>query len=224
MPKYKDLTGQKFGRLTAEEQFGRSESGRVLWKCKCDCGNEKIVESTRLLTGVTKSCGCYRIEELIKRARKYDKKDKRLYTIWKEIRTRCNSEKDRSYKNYGGRGISMCDEWLENYKIFEKWSFENGYTEKLTIDRIDNDGNYYPENCRWATVEEQSNNRRSNRHITYNGERHTVAEWARLVGKEYGTVLARLNKGWEIEDVLFKEIGDMYGHRRKKTLEIKTEE
>lgn len=223
MPKYKDLSGMRFGRLTVEEQAGRSKDGRVLWRCSCDCGKEKITESTSLIRGITKSCGCLAIEPIKKISTKHGKSGERIYTIWREIKSRCNKTNDKSYKHYGGRGIKMCDEWYNSFDVFYDWATNNGYSENLTIDRIDNDGNYCPENCRWATVKEQSNNRRTNRNITYNGETHTVSEWATLFGKDYGTILARLNRGWSIGDALNREIDKKYLDRRKNNIEMKTE-
>lgn len=156
---WNDLTGKKFGRLIAKKYLGNSE-----WLCECECGNEKITNADYLREGSVKSCGC--IEENRKTLKKHvdDKRTKRLYSIWKGMKQRCYRKKDNSYKLYGEKGIKICDEWL-NFNNFYKWAIENGYEEiegtygeKLSIDRIDNNKDYCPENCRWVKCAENSAN------------------------------------------------------------------
>lgn len=208
MGKAMNLENQRFGRaivLKRVENKGRY----VRWLCKCDCGNEFIALTTHLRNGSVKSCGCLRKEIAINKSKtintKHGKHKTRLYKIWAAIKGRCFNKNNCAYKNYGARGITICDEWLNNYPAFEKWANANGYNETLTIDRIDVNGNYCPNNCRWATKREQQNNRRNCHYITYKGETKTIAEWARTLHISHKRIEGRISRGWPIEKVFSKK-------------------
>lgn len=155
------MIGKRFGKLTVISAAGRSPRRYILWKCRCDCGRETIVSSHNLRSGNTQSCGC-RLRERTRMLNFVTGQYKsRLYRIWTCMKTRCYNPNTPQYKDWGGRGITMCDEWRHNFKSFYDWSMSNGYNEHLSIDRINNDGNYEPSNCKWSTAKEQANNRRA---------------------------------------------------------------
>lgn len=200
--KFKDLTHQKFGRLLVLEKTDMRDHRYIIYKCKCDCGNIIYVNGNKLRSGHTKSCGCYRKELLTS----HGKSNTRLYNIYHHMKARCYNITHDRYKDYGARGIVVCDEWLTDFTAFYNWSIENGYRENLTIDRIDVNGNYEPNNCRWATPKEQQRNTRYNRNYTINGETHCLIEWCERLNRNYNTVACRINRGWPVEKALFTPI------------------
>lgn len=174
--------------LTVLEQAGLDKESRTLWRCLCDCGKEKIIVGKLLKNGSVVSCGCYGASRGAANQYKHGDASKgkhsKLYEVWTDIKKRCYNTKFKYYADYGGRGIVMCDEWKSDYANFKKWAMENGYDssappKKCTLDRIDVNGNYCPENCRWVSMVVQCRNRRNNRMIEYNGETKCVTEVAR---------------------------------------------
>ncbi|MZK54155.1 hypothetical protein [Clostridium beijerinckii] len=194
MAKAKDLRGKVFGRLVAIEIVGRNKSRSVIWKCKCECGNECEVVSDRLLQGETKSCGCITKELNKTRRITHGLSHTKLYYVWKAMLARCNNKKHPWYSRYGGRGIKVCSEW-EDVKAFYDWAINNGYKDGLEIDRVDNDGNYEPNNCKWKTRKEQTQNTSRNKKVTINGETKTLSEWAEVTGLNQNTLQYRYYRG-----------------------------
>ena len=192
-----DLTGQKFGKLMVLKRTGTSKDGQAVWECECECGNRSYVDGKSLRTGNTKTCGCSRSLPRPQRI-KHGKCGTRLYRIWGNMLHRCYGTNDiEKYSYYGGRGIRVCDDWRD-FSNFMNWANSAGYNDNLTIDRIDVNGNYCPENCQWATVKAQCANRRSNHFVKENGELHTVTDWAKKLGVSHSTIIKRLKKGGSV--------------------------
>lgn len=181
-----NLAGKKFGRLTVLDRAENNSQGKTRWKCLCVCGKETVVRADMLKSGHTQSCGCLAAEragETISRANTtHGGRRTRLYRIWTRMKERCLNPNSVSYENYGGRGITVCDEWRQDFAAFRDWAMANGYSDELQIDRIENDGSYRPENCKWSTRAGQSLNRRSNVYLDFNGKRQTAREWAAKLG------------------------------------------
>ena len=209
------MPNQKFGRLTVIGEIEPITKDHFT-KVRCDCGNEKIVRYGNLRNGTTKSCGCLVKEHLNKKNFRHGAtirgKMHRLYRIWHGMNVRCYDKNNKAYCNYGGRGITICDEWKNDYLAFKEWAINNGYSDELTIDRIDNNKGYSPQNCRWANAYVQMNNRNFNHKVTYNGETHTLAEWEKLTGIKQTKIRQRLKKGLPLEKVFYN--GDL----RKKVI------
>lgn len=200
MSKMKDLSGLRFGRLLALFPVGKDRHGSYMWECRCDCGNTKIVRSGNLVKGGTTSCGCLLKETTSANFKVHGKsRGDKLYRVWVSMNRRCRNTRE---KNYGARGITVCEDWADDFASFEKWSMQNGYSEGLQLDRKDNDKGYSPDNCRWVTRTENLNNKRSNVRIISGDEDHTLAEWSRITGINAYTISARINAGWTVEKAL----------------------
>lgn len=200
----KDMTGLRFGSLSVIERAENARSGQARWICLCDCGNTVTARGDYLRNGTTKSCGCYKTAIINEFNRRHGGAGTRLYRIWQNMKDRCSRENNAHYSDYGGRGITVCEEWQTSFDAFRDWALSSGYDDSLTLDRRDNDGGYTPENCRWATRKEQANNQRSNRVVIFNGEKHTVSEWAEICGISGNALRLRLNRGWTVEAALGK--------------------
>lgn len=206
-----DLTGKRFYKLTVICKDDSMYDGKhVFWKCICDCGNEIIVRKDSLISGHSKSCSCY-LQERYKdgHLKTHGMKNTRLYAIWLGMKQRCYNKNASKYKNYGGRGVTVCDEWVNDFENFYLWSINNGYEKRLTIDRISVNGNYCPENCRWATFEIQNYNKRTTLKVNVNGIDKTLKE----LEDEYKIPLSILRKRYykykngtySFEDLVSKE-------------------
>lgn len=200
MGNFIDLTGQKFGRLTVIEKNGH-KGEKIAWLCKCDCGNYVTVTGTGLKSGNTKSCGCLKKEIVSKIKTKHGDANTRLYQAWQNMKNRVNNPNQTEYKNYGGRGIKICAEWY-SYENFRDWSLSNGYDDTLTLDRINVNGNYSPENCRWVGKIVQANNKTNNHFLTYNGKTQTLTQWEKETGIRRQTIDDRIKSGWSVKDAL----------------------
>ena len=165
MSAVKDLTGQRFGRLVVIDRADNTKEGRARWVCVCDCGTTSIKAGQLLRNGQCKSCGCGEYENRVNNCTSHGMSDTRLYNIWQGMKQRCYYPEHKDFHNYGGRGITVCEEWFNDFVRFYKWAIANGYREDLTIDRIDVNGNYEPSNCRWTTWREQRLNQRPRKRV-----------------------------------------------------------
>jgi hypothetical protein len=201
----KDIRGQKFGRLLVLELAGKSKNRTYNWRCRCDCGEEIIVRGDQLRDGHTQSCGCFnqeQREEPKKHGHSINGRKSKTYGALVGAKSRCYNSNNSYYPSYGGRGIKVCQRWLDEEHGFENFLVDMGEcpSEELSLDRINNDGNYEPENCRWATIEEQSNNKRTSHFVTYNGETKTLTQWCRILGIKRHTLDSRLRSPlWSVE-------------------------
>lgn len=194
----KDLTGKRFGRLTVLESSGKSSNGKYQWNCKCDCGNYIIVKGNSLTTGHTKSCGCLGRESKVEVNTTHGLRNHPLYGVWLNVKGRCCNPNNSHYKYYGDKGITVCDEWRDDFKSFYDWMINNGYHKGMSIDRIDNSLGYSPDNCRVIPLSAQSSNRTTNYKIPYNDSFYTVAELSRLLNVKSSTLYSRLRRNGKI--------------------------
>lgn len=209
--KQSDYTGEKFGRLTVLQRLRQYDGKNTFYKCLCECGKETIVDGRNLKTGNTKSCGCFQSQRRIEVNITHGGTYTRLYNIWCGMKARCYNPNSEKYKNYGARGIKICEQWVNDFHNFSEWAKVNGFVEKAsygqcTIDRINVDGDYSPENCRFTTLKEQMNNTTRNRYIEYNGNIKTVSQWSDYSGINQSCLLRRLKLGWSIEKALLTPI------------------
>lgn len=203
MGKIIDITGQKFNHLyVISHAFNKN--GRSYWNCLCDCGKTVVVLGSSLKSGNTKACGCHQ-KDGWSNGITHGKSKTRQYRIWQNMKNRCLNSKDQYFKNYGGRGIKVCDEWIgkDGFISFYNWAIGNGYKENLTLDRINNDGDYCPENCRWVGRNEQMRNTRRNRILEYKGRKQTMIQWSEELNIPYHILNGRINQyGWSTKDAI----------------------
>lgn len=194
-----DLTSKTYGRLVVLGLSPIKKGNNRSWVCQCECGNRTIVLRGDLTSGKTSSCGCYLSEQTSKRNSIYKtthgQSGDRLHGIWINMKQRCTNLNDDAYQNYGARGIEVCQEWEESYISFRDWAHSNGYQDDLSIDRIDNNGNYEPSNCHWSTPTQQNNNKRNNVLIEYQNKKQTIPEWSRITGINKSTLYSRHARG-----------------------------
>jgi hypothetical protein len=223
MGKFKDITGQRFDRWLVLSRAG-SIGRYAAFLCRCDCGTERIIRGHHLSTGASKSCGCLAVEERSKTMKKsnerrwqnHKKHHPRLYRIWTDIRRRCLKESRPEYKNYGAKGIKMCPDWDGDFITFYKWAINNGYSDNLTIDRINPFGDYEPNNCRWITNQEQQRNRKYHVIITVDGVSKKAWEWEAETGIPAEIIRQRIISGWSPERAVFEAIHKEFSHTSKK--------
>ena len=200
-----DLTGQRFGHLTViRKNNERSKYGKTYWTCQCDCGSEIAVVVASLRSGKTQSCGCKRRRVTTEKNMKHGGSHTRLYKEWRSMKERCYRPAHPFYFIYGGRGITVCEEWLNDFGAFQTWALANGYRDDLTIDRKDFNGPYSPANCRWATMETQANNRRNSIRVEYCGNSVTLKEISKATGIPYSTVYFYYRRG-QLTEMLAKK-------------------
>ena len=201
----RDLTGQRFGKLTVIKMVGQDKHRNVIWRCRCDCGNMHEVVSRALVSGNCKSCGCLGHGKFRnKRDEFHGGSKERLYRIWGCMLNRCYDPNRKEYPHYGGRGISVCDEWRNSYAAFRSWALANGYDSRksgyqCSLDRIDVDGNYEPSNCRWISMKEQAWNKQNTTWLNYRGKLITYGEAEKIGGIVSATIRGRIERGWTVE-------------------------
>src|SRR5699024_10636642 len=191
---FKDITGEVFHGCKVLG-YERTENRKAIWKCRCFCGEIFEAVGTYIRNGHKKSCGCLRRTVPAERNYRHGKTETRLYTTWRNMKSRCNNPNNSAYDRYGGRGIKICDEWEKNFKTFENWAHENGYKNYLTIERIDNDEGYKTRNCRWVNYYEQGKNKSNNELSYYKGKMRSRSEIAEMTGLSYGTIRRREESG-----------------------------
>lgn len=202
MSAIKDLTGQQFSRWTVLIRADNDAQGQAQWHCVCQCGTKAVVRGRDLRKGKSRSCGCLQKDIAAQVKTTHGASNTRLHRIWCAMKQRCFDKTAQKYARYGGRGITVCKEWL-SFCVFEKWARQNGYTDNLSIDRINNDGNYSPQNCRWSTSKEQARNKSTNHLLFFRGKSQSIAQWAEETGIGYYALRSRINQyHWPIEKAL----------------------
>lgn len=190
------IIGKRFGRLVVLDLDHVSEKNRnSWWKCRCDCGREVVVYRGSLTSGDSISCGCYHREHVRDFPKTHGMSSTPLYSTWSGMVQRCTNPNAKNYERYGGRGVTVCSEWENDFQNFRDWAVTHGYEQGLTIDRKDNDLGYSPDNCRWVDRITQQNNTRRNKLVTFNGETRSIAEWSRILGINHETLRYRVNRG-----------------------------
>lgn len=202
MRRFIDLTGRKFSKLTVISKGKANNNGSITWLCSCDCGRDTITAGSLLIKGATRSCGCLKGEHSTIHGMSHT----RLHDIWQGMIQRCTDKNAINFLAYGGRGITVCDKWLHSFVAFYN-DMKSSYNPSLSIDRIDNNGNYEPSNCKWSTRKEQCNNTRRNHSLTFKGETLNICQWAEKLGMTYQSLSDRINKHhWAIERALTQPI------------------
>ena len=201
MPAALDITGQRFGRLVAVRETSDRQCGKVLWEARCDCGATVLVVAGNLRSGNTRSCGCLQRDTVVERNTTHGLRAHPVYRTWVNMRDRCANPRNQKYRHYGGRGITVDPRW-DDFATFLADVGEKP-SPRYTLDRIDNDGPYSPENCRWATQTEQTRNTRRNRVLTLRGVSRPLSAWAEVLGISYNTLHGRITRlGWSVEKAL----------------------
>ena len=201
--KYIDLTGMRYGKLEVLKRHYDKSKKCTLWECKCDCGNIAYVRANQLMHGRSKSCGCLRTESNLQKKTTHGLSGSPLYAVWNSMKGRCYNPNNHNYKRYGLRGIVVCDSWRDSFEEFSKWAFTSGYQDGLSLDRIDNDGNYCPENCRWTDRKNQNNNRSVSLFYTYNGKTQNLSSWCEELEIPYFRTWQRIVQyGYSFEEAI----------------------
>lgn len=209
MPNRIDLSQKQYGRLTVR----RFDQERKRWLCECTCGGEVFVRADHLKDGHVQSCGCLSAEKTKERFTAHGQSGSRLHRIWVGMKQRCTNTNRASYENYGGRGIRVCDEWANDFAAFLDWAAKTGYKDDLSIDRIDFDGNYCPENCRWATMYDQQRNKANNRIVSTEDGEVVLSDYCKKQGLPYHMVLKRVLRGWDTQKAI--ETPPLKGRKRE---------
>lgn len=207
----KNLLGQRFGRLIVIQKLP-TKNERTMWLCRCDCGNLTEASCNKLTMGVKRSCSCYKLERIKEASTKHGGKGTPLYNVWRGIKERCYCPKNKAFKYYGGKGVEVCTEWKDDFGTFKKWAEDNGYKQGLTIDRLDNNKNYEPSNCRWTTMREQSNNKTNISKYEINGELYSLRDLSEKFNLPIDVLYYRVKRAkWSIEKAVGTPLGGKNG-------------
>lgn len=205
MSKLIDITGERFNQLFVIRRVENAKGGVTMWECLCDCGNTTLVRGSNLKNGMVKSCGCRRKEN--KPALRHNMSKTRLYREWAGMKSRCYTSSAKTYQNYGGRGIKVCSEWEDSFETFRDWALTHGYTDELTIERIDYEKDYCPENCKWIPSNKQQGNRRICYSFEHNGKVKNLADWCVELSLPYKLIHNRINKlGWSFDRAISEPV------------------